>query len=40
MLTQTNPLAEQRVVRYDIDWVTFETILAAVGDRRPTLPLK
>jgi Uma2 family endonuclease len=34
---QIRPLAEHRVILHDVSWLTFENLLADVGDRRKTL---
>ena len=34
---QSRPLAEDRVILHNISWLTFESLLADLGDRRTTL---
>jgi len=34
---QSRPLAEDRVILHNVSWLTFENLLADIGDRRKTL---
>jgi Uma2 family endonuclease len=34
---QIRPIAEDRVILHNVSWLTFENLLADIGDRRRTL---
>ena len=34
---QVRPIAEDRVILHNVSWLTFENLLADIGDRRKTL---